>query len=96
MKATTGTIARTIIFFITLINGIFAIIGWNPINIDSSAVYDAVSVIALFVGSIVAWWKNNSFTKPAIQADNMKEYLKIGLSLHDCINMAIEESKKEE
>ena len=27
MKATTGTIARTIIFFITLINGIFAIIG---------------------------------------------------------------------
>lgn len=94
MKITTSTIARTIIFFITLINGIFAMCGWEIIPVSNEQIYDLVSAVALLGGGIWAWWKNNSFTKPAIQADNIKDWLQLGLSLHDCINKAVEESRK--
>lgn len=95
MKISKRTIARTIVFFLALINAVFTWIGWNPIPISTEQVYEICSAVAMFGASVWAWWKNNSFTKPALQADTIKDYLEIGLNLLDCVNMAVEETRKD-
>ncbi len=71
-----GTIARTIILFITLINTVCAIFGWQPLSVDKNGIYEICSGLAVVVASLVAWWKNNSFTQPALQADVLMKQLK--------------------
>ena len=39
--------------------------------------YEFISMIAMGAASIWAWWKNNSFTKEAIAADNLLRDMKI-------------------
>lgn len=67
------TIIRTIVFFVTIVNNILTMSGKNPLPFSEDEVYMALSGIATGIASIWAWWKNNSFTKPAIEAD---EYMK--------------------
>lgn len=70
------TIARTIILALALINQILAIAGKDKIPVVESDIYQICS-LAVTVGSAVwSWWKNNSFTKSAIAADNYKAELK--------------------
>ena len=70
------TIARTIILALALINQILAIAGKDKIPVIESDIYQICS-LAVTVGSAVwSWWKNNSFTKSAIAADNYKAELK--------------------
>lgn len=71
-KVTPETIARTIIFFIALVNTVLTMIGKNPLPFADDDIYIAVSVIVTLAASAWAWWKNNSFTSDAIEAD---EYL---------------------
>jgi len=63
------TWARTICFILALINQVLAVLGRNQIKFVESDVYQIVSAIFTVVTGIIAWWKNNSFTKAAIQAD---------------------------
>lgn len=75
------TIARTIILALALINQILAIAGKDKIPVVESDIYQICS-LAVTVGSAVwSWWKNNSFTKSAIAADNYKAELKEGKEL---------------
>lgn len=67
------TIIRTIILVITLVNSILTMFGKNPIPFSEDEIYVGLSAIATVAATIWAWWKNNSFTKNAIAAD---EYLK--------------------
>ena len=67
------TIARTIILVLALVNQILAIEGKSAISFANSDIYQLVSLCWTIGASIAAWWKNNSFTSAAIQAD---EYMK--------------------
>ena len=70
------TIARTIILALALVNQVLAIAGKDKIPVVESDIYQICS-LAVTVGSAVwSWWKNNSFTKSAIAADNYKAELK--------------------
>ena len=60
---------RTALFFIAWINQIFAFIGAPTLDLDFGQVYGVVSSFAAFGISIWAWWKNNSYTKPALIGD---------------------------
>lgn len=46
--------------------------GKSPLPIESTTVEQLVTAGITTIAALVAWWKNNSFTKEAIAAD--KEY----------------------
>ena len=65
----TGTIARTICLFLALANQVMAMCGITPIDLADDIVYQAVTIGATVITALIAWWKNNSFTQKAIEAD---------------------------
>ncbi len=76
MKVKADTIARTIVLFLALVNQFLAVAGKEALPFANDEVYQMVSLIATLVTSSVAWWKNNSFTCAAIEADTYKERLR--------------------
>lgn len=66
-----GTIIRTVIFALALINQILAMCGVSPIPVNDDTVTNLISTVWTVVAGIIAWWKNNSFTKEAIEADEI-------------------------
>ena len=71
MKIKKGTIIRTICLALALINQGLTICGKNPLPFSESEIYDGVSMAFTVCTSLVAWWKNNSFTPKAIYADKI-------------------------
>lgn len=71
MNVSTGTIIRTIVLAIALINAVLTMCGINPLPFSDDEIYEGVSAVVAVVATIVAWWKNNSFTKAAIKADEV-------------------------
>ena len=65
------TIARTVVLFLALANQVMVALGWSPIELEEDSVYTLVSTVATLVTAIWAWWKNNSFTKAALKADEV-------------------------
>lgn len=76
MNVKADTIARTINLFLALINQILLIKGIAVLPIEDESVNLLVSTIWTIVSSLITWWKNNSFTKPAIRADEVLKELK--------------------
>ena len=76
MKVKTETIIRTIVLILALANQVLAIYGKEKIPITEDEVYQLVTLIVTVVTSLWAWWKNNSFTQPAIKADAYMEMLR--------------------
>lgn len=74
----TETIARTIVLFIALANQVLVVFGKEAFPVTEDQVYQVVSLIALIGSAVLAWWKNNSFTKAAIEADKVLDQLKTG------------------
>ena len=68
-NVSTDTLARTIVLVLALLNQILAITGKGTLDIVEDDVYQFVSLLFTLGSSLVAWWKNNSFTKAAIEAD---------------------------
>ena len=68
---TKGTLIRTILLVLALINQILAVFGKSPIPIDDDTVTSLISTAWTVIASLIAWWKNNSFTDKAIKADKM-------------------------
>lgn len=66
---TAGTIARTVCLVLALANQVLAMLGMVPVDIADDTVYQVVSVGATVVTALIAWWKNNSFSKEAVAAD---------------------------
>ena len=77
-KVTAGTIARTVALAVTLLNTILTAAGKNPLPFSDTDVYSAVTAAATVVTAIIAWWKNNSFSKEAIKADEYMYELRSG------------------
>lgn len=71
----TDTIARTIVLFIALANQVLAIMGKEIFPVTEDQVYQGVTLIVTIGASVWAWWKNNSFTKNAIEADKVLDRL---------------------
>lgn len=69
MNATASTIARTVILALALINQILTASGHAVIPIEDETVEALVSTAFTVVAALAAWWKNNSFTKAALQGD---------------------------
>lgn len=74
----TETIARTIVLILALANQVLAIAGKEVLPFTEDQVYQIVTLIGTIVASAWAWWKNNSFTQAAIEADKVLDQLKTG------------------
>lgn len=68
-KISTGTITRTILLALALINQLLVVSGNSPIPIADEVVAEFIASGATIIMAIIAFWKNNSFTKEAIEAD---------------------------
>lgn len=68
-QITSGTIARTIILALALINQLLLVFGVQTIPIEDEMINTLVSTLWTIVSAVVAWWKNNSFRQDAIKAD---------------------------
>jgi SPP1 family holin len=76
MNIKTDTIIRTIVLVIALVNQGLAIFGKESFPVTEDQVYQIVTLVATIASAVWAWWKNNSFTKKAIEADNYLATLK--------------------
>lgn len=76
LNITSGTIARTIILVLALLNQILTAMGHSVINISDESINTLISTGFTIVTAIVAWWKNNSFTQSALKADEVMRELK--------------------
>ena len=78
MKIETGTIVRTIVLIITLINQALTASGKNPLPFAEETMFQFITVLTTIIASLIAGWKNNSFTPEAIEADKVLQELKKG------------------
>ena len=76
MKMTKGTIVRTILLLITIINIGLQHFGIDVIKVDESEVASLLEYIIQIAIIVVGFWKNNSYTDKAIKADEFLKNLK--------------------
>ncbi len=67
-----STLARTACLLLALTNQILSACGKPILPIESEIVEQLVTAGITCAAALVSWWKNNSFTTAAIEAD---EYL---------------------
>ena len=68
---TVQTWARTIVLLLALVSQLCVILGKRTEAIDVDQWQEYVTYALTVGASIVAWWKNNSFTQKAQDADNI-------------------------
>lgn len=78
-KVKPETIIRTCCLILAMINAGLEIFGKSPIPISNDAVRDVITYAFALGSAMWAWWKNNSFTTHAIEADEYLKELKNGL-----------------
>lgn len=72
----TETIVRTVILIVALINQALTLTGKSLLPISDEQIAEVISLVITIGSSLWAWWKNNSFTKHAIEADKVLDQLK--------------------
>lgn len=75
-KITAGTISRTIILAVALVNQLLSAAGYGVLPIEDATIEQLVSACFTVGAALAAWWKNNSFTQAAIKADYVKNVYK--------------------
>lgn len=76
-KISPGTIARTIILALALINQLLSLSGHSIIPISDDEINALVTSIWTIAAALIAWWKNNSFTQAALAGDAVMKQQKI-------------------
>ena len=72
-KPSAGTVARLICLVLSTLNQAVLIkTGQSFLPVESKELEDALSTIFFAVSAGWAYWKNNSWTKEAIEADDTK------------------------
>ena len=71
-----GTIARTAVLALALTNQVLSACGKPLLPIQSDQLEQLVTAGITTVTSLIAWWKNNSFTAAALEADKTFDRLK--------------------
>lgn len=64
-----GTVARTLVLILAIINQILSACGKSPLPIESETLEQLVTAGFTTIAALIAWWKNNSFTPNALKAD---------------------------
>lgn len=77
MNIKKDTIIRTIVLLVALLNTVLTAIGKNPLPFSEESLYAGLSAVFTVLASLWTWWKNNSFTKEAIAADDYMHELKL-------------------
>ena len=78
MSVKKETIIRTVILIVALINQGLTVAGINLLPINDEEITEFLSLSLTIIASLWSWWKNNSFTKNAIEADEYLNNLKKG------------------
>jgi len=71
-----GTIIRTALLLLALVNQVLTICGVSPLPVEDEQLTEILSLLFTAGSSLWAWWKNNSVTKAAIEADSTMARLK--------------------
>ena len=75
-KVSAGTIARTIVLVLSLVNMVLNAFGIQAIPVEDEAINTVVSDVWVIVAALAAWWKNNSFTQAALAGDAAMKAIK--------------------
>ena len=76
LKISAGTIARTAVLALALTNQLLSAAGKPVLPVESAQLEQLVSAGLTVAASLWGWWKNNSFTQAALQADERLKELK--------------------
>lgn len=76
MKVKAETIIRTVVLVVALINQILTLFGYSVLPISDEVIAEVVAWIFTTGASVWAWWKNNSFSFEALEADAFLEDLR--------------------
>lgn len=71
MEIKKDTLIRTIVLILALVNQILTSTGHSILPITDDQVADIITLVFTVSTSVWAWWRNNSFTSAAIEADNI-------------------------
>ena len=71
-----GTITRTAVLGLALTNQLLSAAGKPLLPIDNAQIEQMISTGFTVGAALAAWWKNNSFTPEAIEADDFMARLK--------------------
>ena len=75
-KISAGTLTRTAVLGLALTNQLLSAAGKPLLPIDNAQLEQMISTGFTVGAALAAWWKNNSFTKEAIEADDFMARLK--------------------
>lgn len=75
-KISAATLARTAALALALTNQVLSACGKPVLPIESATVEQLVTAGITTVTALIAWWKNNSFTTAALEADKTFDRLK--------------------
>lgn len=76
MKISKGTVIRTALLILAILNNLLALFGKSPLPIDDETVEEVISFLFTTGTALWAWWKNNSFTQAAITGDAVMRNIK--------------------
>lgn len=74
----TATIVRTVLLVVALVNQVLTMLGYTTLPVSDAQISELITLSFTVFASLWAWWKNNSFTKEAIEADEVLARLKEG------------------
>mgnify|MGYP002747140543 CR=1 FL=1 len=75
-KISAATLARTAALALALTNQVLSACGKPMLPIESATVEQLVTTGLTVAAALAGWWKNNSFTPEAIEADGYLEKLR--------------------
>lgn len=76
LKVSKGTVIRTTLLILAILNNLLALFGKSPLPIDDETVEEIISFLFTTGAALAAWWKNNSFTSAALEGDALMRQMK--------------------
>lgn len=84
-----GTIIRTVLLALALVNSIFVAAGRPIIELEDETITVLINALFTVAAAIWSWWKNNSVTPSAQTADIVLDALKAGTVTKDEIEYTV-------
>lgn len=75
-KISKGTIIRTVVLIVALINQVLTITGHSVLPFSEQDITDGLSMLFTAGASLWAWWKTNGFTESGIKGERYIKELK--------------------
>ena len=76
LKITPATLGRTAVLLLALTNQLLSAAGRPVLPVESAQLEQLVTAGLTVAASLWGWWKNNSFTQPALHADEYMQQLR--------------------